>query len=239
MMASSWRRFAVVHPLAVALVLAAVIALVLVGFAWRSSAESIEALEAVARAQRVIQVLDELVTDVQTIETAQRGFQITGNREYLAPVDGLRREVDAHFERLESLDSAELVESLRGVVGTKLAFVDEVIAVREREGFDAAREISLTGRGTALMDEVHIAVGSMKRRELAALREREAALRRQSRNRAFLLGPLAVIDALLLVAVVALMIREKRRNRQLAATLAERATRRSASPLSARPSSPT
>jgi signal transduction histidine kinase/DNA-binding response OmpR family regulator/HPt (histidine-containing phosphotransfer) domain-containing protein len=216
---ASWFVFLRSHRLAVALALAALLALALLGTAWRLAVRSVAASESVAQAQRVIRALDEVLMGVQAIETGQRGYLITGNRELLAPGRALERKVDADLRTLEDLAGAAAVAPLRADVREKLAFVEEIVAIREQRGFDAAREIAATGRGTMLMESVRGRIDAMKRRELGHLREREAALRAYSRRRLLVLGPAALMDIILLVLVVAFMMRDKRRNREVALAL--------------------
>ncbi|HEU5163269.1 MAG TPA: response regulator, partial [Thermoanaerobaculia bacterium] len=207
------------HRLAIALALAALLALALVGTAFQLAVRSLAASESVAQAQRVIRTLDEILMGVQAIETGQRGYLITGNRELLAPGPALERKVHADLRILEELAGATAVAPLRAHVVEKLAFVEEIVAIREQQGFDAAREIAATGRGTVLMESVRGRIDGMKRRELAHLREREAALRAYSRRRILVLGPAALMDIILLGLVVAFMVRDQRRNREVARAL--------------------
>ena len=211
--------FAHGHRLAIALAFAALIAFALIGTAWWTARESLEASEAVARAQRKIQALDEILMGVQAIETGERGYLITRNRGLLGPGADLRRNVEADLRALESHIGAERAAPLRAAVREKLAFVDDISAIREEGGFDAAREIAAAGRGTALMESIRARIDGMKRTELAHLREREAALRRYSRNRLVVLGPASLFVAALLAAVLAFMIRDQRRNREVARAL--------------------
>ncbi|HEY0591315.1 MAG TPA: response regulator, partial [Thermoanaerobaculia bacterium] len=216
----SWLRFVRGHRLAIALAVAAAIASGLVGAAWRSARESLEAGEAITHSQRVIQTLDEILMSVQAIETGQRGYLITGNKEMLRRSAFEQRTLEADLRSLEDLAGAAHVAPLRAVIREKLAFVDEIISIREGRGFDAAREIAATGRGTALMEVVQARVESMKRLEIEYLHGREAVLRRHSRRRLLILGPAALIDIVLLVAVVAFMVRDQRRNREVSRALA-------------------
>ncbi len=216
----SWIRFARRNRLAIALAVSALIALVLVAMAGRSTVESLRASQAVGRAQRVIQTLDEILMAVQAIETGQRGYLITGNKEMLRPFAGAQRALEADLRSLEDLAGAAHAAPLRAAIGDKLAFVDEIISIREGRGFDAAREIAATGRGTVLMESVRARIDSMKRRELEYLQGREAVLRRNSRARLLILVPAALIDIILLVAVITFMVRDQRRDREVSHALA-------------------
>jgi two-component sensor histidine kinase len=96
-----------------------------------------------------------------TAETSQRGFLLSGNEIYLAPLDNARLEVDASLERLRAIlslspERAAMLGRLQTVVREKLAEIDTTIRLKtagqEAEALSQVR----TNRGKALMDEANV-----------------------------------------------------------------------------------
>ncbi|MGE0605321.1 MAG: sensor histidine kinase [Xanthobacteraceae bacterium] len=111
----------------------------------------------------------ELRAALQTAESSQRGYLVTGNEIYLAPYDTAKAQTKRHFATLKRLlaeDSAftVLLERLEIVIGQKLMEMDEIIALksalREKDAFATLQ----TNRGKALMDEANLFLSGIIRR---------------------------------------------------------------------------
>ena len=112
-----------------------------------------------ARDTRVAAV--ELRSSVQTAESSQRGFIVTGNEIYLAPYDTAKVQAQRHAAELETLlaaypESATSMERLSAVVAEKFAEMDETITLKRARHDDEAMAIFRTNRGKTLMDEANI-----------------------------------------------------------------------------------
>jgi signal transduction histidine kinase len=99
-----------------------------------------------------------LVTDA---ETGQRGFFITGNREYLEPLAAASKRIDSSMNRLRaavvrtgSLEQQELTGELFALANKRLSQIESTLALYNRSGRAAAIDLIETGLGKRTMDEL-------------------------------------------------------------------------------------
>jgi PAS domain S-box-containing protein len=159
---------------------------------------------AVLRSNELLLALDNVLSLAVDAESGQRGYVITGRQEYLAPyraaVGSIHQQMDA-LERLTGDDPVQrgLMAEVRRRVGAKLGELDMTIALRERTGFDATRDVILLGTGEAQMQALRTTVAAMAAHEGQRLAAGESAARRT--YRAAIVGEavsgLAAIAALL------------------------------------------
>ncbi len=93
-------------------------------------------------------------------ETAERGFLITDDQQYLKSYDSAIVRIQETLSLLATLTidepgQQELIVALRERVDSRLAELREAIAARMRGGFDAARQAVSTNHGRQLMLEMH------------------------------------------------------------------------------------
>lgn len=132
----------------------------------------VEALHQRSTHREMLMQLYEVFSGLQDAETAQRGYVLTGQQEYLAPYEKVKREIPLHLRQLELLaaekGNSPAIHALRLSAEAKLAYVENVIAVRKNDGFNAASAIVIAGEGQRIMNEV--------REEMAALENREGRI---------------------------------------------------------------
>jgi PAS domain S-box-containing protein len=137
---------------------------------------------AVRRSNELLLALDNVLMLVVDAETGQRGYVITGRDEYLAPyrkaLASIRAQLDA-LDRLVADDPVQrrLMPEVRRRVGAKLGELDMTIALRDRNGFDATRDVIVLGAGNAEMQALRATVGEMAAHEGGRLALRERAAR--------------------------------------------------------------
>lgn len=145
----------------------------------------------------------------QDLETGQRGFQITRDRDFLQPHASAIREIDAAFGRLDDklLSQSALqtrLSALHRLSDEKRAFVDEVILLVERGDAERARRLVSEGRGKEIMDALRLEIAGMDAQEREQLLQRtdmaDAALLRVQRLNA------AISTALFLVLALAIWL---------------------------------
>ncbi len=148
--------------------------------------------------------LQEVFSCLQDAETAQRGYVLTGQLEYLDPYERARKEIPLHLARLEFLTGrkgwALEIRQLHVSARAKLDHVDEIIAVRRDKGFDEAALMVYTGEGRRLMDNVRREMSGIENRESRIFADLVAASERSTRilQGVILAGvPLAIIVLLL------------------------------------------
>lgn len=121
----------------------------------------------------------------QDIETGQRGYTITGNKDYLVPYLRAKPQISAAFDALESGNSDLRARSetarLRQLSSAKLAVTARVIALRNATGKAAAVEAVASGQGKRAMDAIRAQIAAMRDAE----GDRQAALLRSYASSSF------------------------------------------------------
>jgi two-component sensor histidine kinase len=112
-----------------------------------------------ARDTRVAAV--ELRNAMQTAESSQRGFIITGNEIYLAPYQAAKIQAQRHLSALQTLlpsypGSAVTLERLTAIVRTKFDELDRTIALKRDQRDAETLAVFRTNSGKALTDEANV-----------------------------------------------------------------------------------
>ncbi|MFB9979301.1 sensor histidine kinase [Mesorhizobium kowhaii] len=155
-----------------------------------------------ARDTRVAAV--ELRNAMQTAESSQRGFIITGNEIYLAPYQSAKTQAQRHLQALQTLllsypNSDLALKRLSSILTTKFDEFDRTIALKRDQRDDEVLAIVRTNKGKALTDEANVffsgIIGSADDRLTSGVAEQRA--------NTGLLRLVSAIGALVIVAVVA------------------------------------
>jgi signal transduction histidine kinase len=133
----------------------------------------------VVHTYEVISALNQTMASVTDAETGQRGYIITGDKDYLLPHTTGLKDTEKHLVRLEDLVSdnpAQLkrVAELRKAVNVRLISLKRGVTLRDDRGFDAARDFVAEGLGKTQMRAIRTAIGKMMDDELVLLSERSA-----------------------------------------------------------------
>jgi len=145
----------------------------------------------------------ELRAALQTAESSQRGYVITGNEIYLAPYDNAKTQALRRLEVLKRLlagdaDAVVLLTRLNSVTADKIKELDETIALKAATREQDALGVMQTNRGKALMDEVNLFLSGIILRTDERL---TAAAGEQSANAAWLRW-VSIFGGLVIVLVV-------------------------------------
>jgi PAS domain S-box-containing protein len=135
--------------------------------------------------QKVLTTLEEVLSNVTEAETAERGFLITDDEQYLKPYESAILRTNETLDHLKRLTAAEprqqkLIAELRERVDARLAELKRAIAARQAGGFDAARQSVSTNHGRQLMLEMRRLVAEMKEIELTSLATAASQSRRSA-----------------------------------------------------------
>lgn len=103
----------------------------------------------------------ELRNAMQTAESSQRGFIITGNEIYLAPYQAAKIQAQRHLSTLQTLllsstSSDETLERLTAIVGIKFDELDRTIALKRDQRDEETLAVFRTNSGKALTDEANV-----------------------------------------------------------------------------------
>jgi len=157
----------------------------------------------VTHTQKVLAELEATLAAVTDVESGTRGYVITGDRRFLDPVRVAVPRVRGQLQVVRGLTSdnarqqGRLVQ-LASKVEEKIRFNEQVIAVRQNEGGQAATRLIETGKGKLAMDEIRRLVGEMVGEENTLLIQRT-----EESERAAIRTSVAVA-ALLLLAMILL-----------------------------------
>jgi signal transduction histidine kinase/DNA-binding response OmpR family regulator len=122
------------------------------------------------RDSNTIVALDDILADVLSAETGQRGLIISGDRKYLGPYRRGMQHIDADLKRVDELTSSEpdqqrRLRALRGEVSEKLTELEQTIHAHDTSGQSAAIAIIASGRGRDDMGNVRSAIDAMRNAE--------------------------------------------------------------------------
>ncbi len=143
-----------------------------------------------SHSKEVLKSLEDMSGDAASLESAERGYIITGQELYLEPyrtgvedlsrkIKNLRKLVSDNASQQQRLDSLEILTNNR------LAFARETIEMRRRDGFDAALQRMLSDNDRKVSEDINRLAENMigDEESLLEVREREAeASARTARN---------------------------------------------------------
>ncbi|MEZ5973071.1 MAG: CHASE3 domain-containing protein [Hyphomonadaceae bacterium] len=166
----------VTYVVALAVSLLLLVTAVVAALVQANSSEVNSEVRASIQARSNYRILLQRLTDA---ETAQRGYLLTGEDEYLEPLRGARAQIEGNLGWLEqagqpnSANEAELGR-LRDLVEAKLRELEGTIALQDSGGRAAAMRLVREGSGRELMDEVRDIVDRAQSRENTRLENRLA-----------------------------------------------------------------
>jgi len=154
-----------------------------------------------ARDTRVSAV--ELRSAVQSAESAQRGFIVSGNEIYLAPYDSAKVSLELQLDRLKLLlapykETDAMLRRLSTVITEKIEEMDRTIALKKEQRDSESLSVFRTNRGKALMDEANVFLSSVIR----TTDERLTAGVTEQRENAARLRWVSLIGGIIIVLVV-------------------------------------
>ena len=166
-------------------------------------------------------VLRQLLSAHQDIETGARGYVITGDPKFLTPYDSGSRKLLSIWRVLERTTpngsrEGALLRDLRTVSDNKLSQIRGTINLRRNGDQQAAEARVRAGRGKALMDQIRLQIGRLLEIQQATIAKRSANAQAAVSNlRLVTFVLLAALGAVLAVAWFALQNSLRSRDRAL------------------------
>jgi signal transduction histidine kinase/CHASE3 domain sensor protein len=163
--------------------------------------------------------LDAVLKDLLDAETGQRGYLVTGESRYLGPYETALAALAGDTRALGEFTGSDTtlaapLERLSPLIAEKLAFLDTTIQLRRAGHTEAARQLMLSDRGRALMDQIRAQVEGAKN---ALIHARDAHSARivaaARRTKAVIVVSGALTLVLLLIAGTLLWLGLAARNR--------------------------
>ena len=178
--------------------------------AWRMVAEHAESTRWVEHTHEVITHIDGTLAQVESAETGQRGFLLTGQDAYLAPYESALGKIREELEALGTLTrdnpaQQENLRRLRESTAQKNAELMETIRLRRSQGLEAALKLVLTDRGKLAMDEIRRVLETMRREEDRLLAIRRAGFAKVSGLLYFLGGGILLVTCGAVITILWLL----------------------------------
>ncbi|MBW4580891.1 MAG: response regulator [Tildeniella nuda ZEHNDER 1965/U140] len=153
---------------------------VLSAISYRSTNQLIETAKHESHTYEVIGELKDLLSQLKSAETGQRGYLLTGKDEYLQPYNAAIDTLDGKLRGLRKLTAdnpmqQSKLDALEPLVNAKMAELNQTIELRQQRGFEAAQKVVLTDRGKQFMDDIRKVLAEMESEERSLLQQRSQA----------------------------------------------------------------
>lgn len=208
--------------------IAVVITFVLVSFfAWYSYVNMKRARYETVQVNRTLQslkALENLMDDVQDIETANRGFLISGNREFLTPYHKAINNLSTDTTAIVNLTgiSAQRRDSLLRLVrliNIKLQIAAQTETLVTRNAVDSALQLVRTGTGREVMESIRNLVLALETTDRKVLNSSNNNREVAATNTARLFVILSICFILLISLIFYIIHRDLKRKEQYEARI--------------------
>lgn len=174
-------------------------------------------LAKVASTNRLLDDINSVESSVGYLHNAERSFSLTGDASYLRRSDEDRKEVDRLLSRLPALATGEPVQQrnirrLDELVNARIEFSRRIVETRQRDGYEAARQLVLSGTGKRINDALRLLSTAMRDEEFAHLKREENSARSLSK-----IAAITTIGAFLMIGLAIIIILALARSWYLAA----------------------
>ena len=201
---------------------AVVVLMVVSGFAGSQNTQRLRMhTNLVKESHLLLNKLDNLASTLQSAESSQRGFILTGQESCLDSFQSAKRNVDSFLNDLSALENADSIErskivALKPIVEQKMIDLASAIDVRRSDGFEAAQKMVTDGIGIQSTDAVHNAIDEIRlvERQSMTKREIDAAATYWT---ALVVGFLSTVAGLALVVSVLYLVQSNRQRAERAA----------------------
>jgi PAS domain S-box-containing protein len=148
----------------------ALLVLIVGAMSYWTVSRAAHSFEEVNHTSRVLLEQQRLLAALVDVETAARGFAITGDSAFLGPYKDARTAVPATLGRLRALtadhrEQQSKLYTLQSVANDHLRFNDQIIEFRTEGGFEKARGMIATGQARQVMDHARRLTDEMQNEE--------------------------------------------------------------------------
>ena len=172
----------------------------------------------------VIRQLDDLAQSLAEIESAQRGYVVTGDPSYASRVDAVEARIPATVTHLEESvadnpDQTARIGPLRQAANARIALAKRIVGTRKNEGYEAARQLTAKAITDKSIDDARKIAREMWAEELRLLDARSDA-NEESVQWTMTAAAAAFVTQLAILGLLFWLIRiDLKSRRQTAATL--------------------
>jgi signal transduction histidine kinase/DNA-binding response OmpR family regulator len=173
-------------------------------FSFRTSFKYKSSNEWVSHTQEVIAETQNIMVDILDVETSLRGFVIGGENNFLTAYRkaGLHIDQSVHTVRVLTSDNPSqglLLDTIKGLLDSKLAFSQQVALEREQHGFEKAQHLVSSDLGENLKNEIRSKIRVFINNEKVLF-----ARRLNTANTNFLIILYSIVSAIVLAILIVL-----------------------------------
>jgi PAS domain S-box-containing protein len=199
----------------------AILVLVVGAMSYWALSRAAKSFEEVNHTSRVLLEQQKLLSGLVDVETAARGYALTGDSSFLGPFYAARTAVPETIKRLRAMsgdhdEQMSTLDTLESVSHDQINLNDQIIDLRTTQGFDLASRMIGTGQAKGVMDHARTLTRSMEREENRILALR-ASQQESDERIAFLVigigGGVAFLLSLLINRSILTDVMERERQR--------------------------
>ena len=173
-----------------------ILILIMLGFvSYENTQRLMQTSNMVVHTTEVLGNTNELLSDLQDVETGQRGYIITGRDEFLEPYNKGVVSSARSFSKLRALTSdnprqQRRLELLQPIMKDLIAHAQSIIKLRKEEGFESAAKVTESSAGKRLMDAIRKVVADMiaEENDLLSIRSGESERASTQASRILVVG---------------------------------------------------
>lgn len=181
--------------------------LVFAGMSYRNIGQLVGAMTWEAHTYQVLSESESFLSEMQNLETGQRGYLLTGKQEYLDPYRLALPKVHSALNNIKTLtqdnpEQQRRIASVRPLLESKLDELKKTIELRREVSLKAALAVVLSDSGKKDMDQLRIIIDDLNKEELSLLAGRGAKVKNSAAiaQSAILIGIPVVCILLILLA---------------------------------------
>ncbi len=224
----SWfRRWSIERRVLVGFSLVFVGIVVIGAVSYRNTMVLIENSRQDTNSHELVQLLDGLVAALDDAESGHRRYLVTGEDVYLKPYEAVQDRLPQYLRYATVLSGRSQTQQARmdrlgELIRQQLDAEAAAIAQRREQGYDAVRQLALSGAAKQVADSIHQTVAELQSEERRALQRRVAESTASTRNTILLLGLGTLLQLALLGSVYYLIRHDVTERRRVAAELQRR-----------------
>ena len=159
------------------------------------------------------QTLAEFLALIRDAETSQRGYLLTGDKQYLVPYSAALPKLDATLDHLresygDNPQALTRIQQLRSLTGKKIGELEATLALYRSQGAGRAIQLVRTDFGEQVMDDIRNTVGALRDEEAKELADATSGWRSDLRLTRWLTAGGAVLNIILLLVASRLVYKD-------------------------------
>ncbi len=193
-------------------ILCSILLLVVASISVKNSERLIDTNKLVNHSYEVLYEFEQILVNCTDAETGERGFIITGDKDYLEPFNNSRSRLLEDIDKVKVLTKNNPVQqkninAIKNLADTLLKHLELCIETRKAKDFEKTKELVATGKGKRVLDEIRKIIDSSITSAQTLLAQRKQASESDARNFIIIFIVLLLIIAAVLVSVYLIVTR--------------------------------